>query len=86
MPRPLIMALLLVTALSLVPLGYFYRARHTDSTRTRIQVVYDMDDQPRPGTQAESAVFADGRASRASSHEHCARRASARRVPVGLQV
>jgi mono/diheme cytochrome c family protein len=64
MPRPLIMALVLVTALTLVPLGYFLRARHTDSTQPRIQVIFDMDDQPRPGTQAVSPVFADGRASR----------------------
>lgn len=64
MPRPLVAGLLILVALSLVPLAYFALARRTDSTEPRIQVVYDMDAQPRPGAQAESAFFADGRSAR----------------------
>ncbi len=65
MPRPLIYVLLVVVALSLIPLGIVYKNMATRSrTETRIQVVYDMDDQPYHKAQSENAFFADGMAMR----------------------
>jgi mono/diheme cytochrome c family protein len=64
MPRPLIYILLLLVALSMLPLAYLALARHTDSELSRIQVVFDMDSQPHSGVQATSIFFPDGRASR----------------------
>ncbi len=64
MPRPIIYVLAIMTVLTLVPLAYFARARQTDSAGTRLQVVFDMDAQPRFRAQAESDFFADGRAAR----------------------
>lgn len=45
-------------------LALIYRARHTPSTRPRVQLFQDMGVQPRYGTQASSPVFADGRSAR----------------------
>jgi mono/diheme cytochrome c family protein len=61
MPRPLIYTLLVVVALSLIPVGMLYKNMATRSrTETRIQVVYDMDDQPYHKAQSENPFFADG--------------------------
>ncbi len=65
MPRPLIYVLLVVVALSLIPVGILYKNMATRSrTETRIQVVYDMDNQPYHKAQSENAFFADGRSMR----------------------
>ncbi|MFH1842227.1 MAG: cytochrome c [bacterium] len=64
MPRPIIYVLLVLTALTLLPLAFIARSRVTDSQRPRIQVVPDMDSQPKYKTQAPGPLFADGRAMR----------------------
>lgn len=65
MPRPILYVLLVLVALSLIPIGMVYKARSTrERTTTRIQVVYDMDDQVYHKTQTRNPFFADGRAMR----------------------
>ncbi len=64
MPRPIIYVLLALFALSLVPMGMVYKSRHSSKTKTRFQVVYDMDDQYKSKTQTENPFFADGMAMR----------------------
>jgi len=64
MPRPIYYVLLVLVALSLVPLGLVYKARHSRKTHPRIQVVYDMDNQVKFKTQTMNPFFADGMAMR----------------------
>jgi mono/diheme cytochrome c family protein len=65
MPRPIIYILLFLVALSLIPMGLIYKARATRGRQsTRIQVVYDMDQQYSFKAQQENPFFADGRAMR----------------------
>jgi len=64
MPRPIIYALVVLVAASLVPLALVARARQSRSDRPRIHLIQDMDNQPRFEAQAANAAFADGRAMR----------------------
>lgn len=64
MPKPLIYILIVLSAVTLVPLAYLALMRSTDQAIPRIQVVYDMDDQPRAKAQTTSDFFADGRSAR----------------------
>lgn len=65
MPRPILYVLLVLVALSLIPIGMVYKARSTRGrATTRIQVVYDMDDQVSHKTQTRNSFFADGMAMR----------------------
>ncbi len=64
MPRIIIYVLLLLAALSLIPLGLMYKARHGGRETTRIRVVHDMDDQSFHKPQAANPFFADGMAMR----------------------
>lgn len=64
MPRPILLATAILIAISLLPAAYLAKSRVTSSQQTRIQVVYDMDSQPKAKTQSVSGVFADGRAMR----------------------
>ena len=64
MPRPIYYVLLVLVALSLVPMGLVYKARHSRKTHPRIQVVYDMDNQYKSKTQTANPFFADGMAMR----------------------
>ncbi len=64
MPRPILYVLLVLVALSLVPIGIVYKAQHSPKTKPRIQVVYDMDNQLTSKTQTENSFFADGMAMR----------------------
>jgi mono/diheme cytochrome c family protein len=64
MPRWLIFLLLLVVALSFVPLALIARARVTTSTKPRIHIIPDMDNQPKFKTQTRNPMFADMRAMR----------------------
>ena len=63
-PRWLILAAAIVTALALVPLAYIAKARTTTSERPRVNLVPDMDDQPKLKAQKANPMFADGRAMR----------------------
>jgi mono/diheme cytochrome c family protein len=65
MPRPVIHVLLVLIALSWIPLALIAKSRATDSTSPRIQVIPDMDNQPKFKTQTANPLFADGRAMRA---------------------
>jgi mono/diheme cytochrome c family protein len=60
MPRPILYVLLLLVALSLVPMGMVYKSRHSPKSQPRIQVVYDMDDQVKFKTQTTNPFFTDG--------------------------
>ncbi|PIV81453.1 hypothetical protein COW53_04255 [bacterium CG17_big_fil_post_rev_8_21_14_2_50_64_8] len=64
MPRPLISIGLVLVALTLVPIGCIYRARHSVKGQPRIQVVYDMDNQYYYKAQSADDFFADGRSMR----------------------
>jgi mono/diheme cytochrome c family protein len=64
MPRPLIYVVLVLLALSLVPMAFLAKARVTDSAAPRLQVIPDMDNQPRYRSQQANPLFADGRAMR----------------------
>ena len=64
MPRITIYILLVLVALTLVPVGLVYKSMNSTKNRPRIQVVYDMDDQVHFKTQTENPFFADGQAMR----------------------
>ncbi len=64
MPRIMKSAALVLTLLALIPVLALVKARVTDSGRTRLSLVYDMDDQAKVKTQRASTLFADGRAMR----------------------
>ena len=64
MPRPILYLLLALGALSLIPVGLIYKARHAGKSQPRIQVVYDMDQQAKSKSQSVNDFFADGRAMR----------------------
>jgi len=59
-PRPLIYLLLVVVALTLIPMGIVYKTRQMKKHQPRIQVVYDMDQQSYYKTQSENPFFPDG--------------------------
>ena len=60
MPRPILYVLLVVVALSLIPMALIYRNTHSGKSRPRIQVVYDMDQQFYYKAQTENPFFPDG--------------------------
>ncbi len=64
MPRPLIYAALILATLSLVPMAFLLKARQSVKTEPRIQVVFDMDSQPKYKAQSTNPVFQDGRSMR----------------------
>ncbi len=64
MPRIIKSAAVVLTLLALIPVLALVKARVTDSGRTRLSLVYDMDDQAKVKTQRASELFADGRAMR----------------------
>ena len=59
-PRPLIWIGIIGAALTLLPLGWIAVSRSTDAPTPRIQVVPDMDNQPKHLAQSTSEFFADG--------------------------
>jgi mono/diheme cytochrome c family protein len=63
-PRWLVFAAAIVTVLALVPLAFIAKARTTTSSRPRINIVPDMDNQPKLRAQQANPMFADGRAMR----------------------
>lgn len=60
MPRKIIYVLLAAAGLSLIPVGLMYKSRHSGRETTRIQVIYDMDNQVYAKPQTRSDFFADG--------------------------
>jgi hypothetical protein len=64
MPRPLLLAVGILIAISLLPAAYLAKARVSSSQKTRYQIVYDMDTQPKFKTQTANPLFADGRSMR----------------------
>jgi mono/diheme cytochrome c family protein len=64
MPRWILYLLLVVTALTLIPIGLIYRSSHSAKDRPRVQIVYDMDQQSYHKPQTENPFFADGLAMR----------------------
>ena len=60
MPRIIFYILLVLVALSLIPLGMIYKSSHARKSETRIQVVYDMDQQYKANSQTANEFFADG--------------------------
>jgi len=64
MPRWLQYVVVVLVVLSWVPLVMIIRARHTTSTKPRIHIIQDMDNQPRFGAQDRNRLFADRRAMR----------------------
>ncbi len=66
MPRPLIYIALILVSLSLVPMAcVVVNWTNPVKTNTRIQVVPDMDNQPKFKAQSVNPFFADGRSARA---------------------
>lgn len=63
-PRWLQYLVVVLVVLSWVPLVFIMRARHTTSTKPRIHIVQDMDNQPRVNTQSRDRLFADLRGMR----------------------
>jgi len=64
MPRWLVPAFVLLVLVSLVPLALISRARNTPQRMPRINLIPDMDYQPRYLPQTANAMFLDGRAMR----------------------
>ena len=64
MPRWMVYLLLVLVALSFVPLALIPRARAATSVKPRIHIIPDMDSQPKFKTQARNPLFADRRAMR----------------------
>jgi len=64
LPRWLLFAVAILVVLSWVPLALIMRARVTTSTKPRIHVVPDMDNQPKFKPQSRNPMFADRRAMR----------------------
>ncbi len=63
-PRWLAYALVLIAVLALVPFALIARSRATTSPLPRLNLVFDMAQQPKFTTQTADPLFADGRAMR----------------------
>lgn len=57
-------AIVVLIVLSWIPLALIFRSRTVNSSRTRLHVFLDMDQQPFVKTQSANGFFADGRSSR----------------------
>ena len=64
MPRWLFYLVVVIIVLSWVPLAVILRARNTMSSKPRIHIIQDMDNQQKFKTQARNRLFADRRAMR----------------------
>jgi mono/diheme cytochrome c family protein len=65
-PRWVFPVVALLAALSIVPLALIARTRTIHSPHTRLQIIPDMDQQPKFKAQSANPLFADGRAMRPS--------------------
>lgn len=64
MPRWLISIVVVLVALSWIPIALALRARTTKTTEPRYHFVQDMDNQPKVKTQSRLVLFADQRGMR----------------------
>jgi mono/diheme cytochrome c family protein len=64
MPRWLISMVIVLVALSWIPLALALRARAVKKTEPRIHIIQDMDNQPKVKAQSRFALFADRRGMR----------------------
>ena len=64
MPRKLVYALVIVFVLGLVPLALIVKNHASPSHKPRVQIIPDMDAQPKFKAQKANPMFADGRAMR----------------------
>jgi mono/diheme cytochrome c family protein len=64
MPRVIINVLIVLAVLGLVPLAIIARDRASPSSKPRLQIIPDMDNQPKFKAQKANPLFADGRAMR----------------------
>lgn len=64
LPRWIVYAAMIAVVVSWLPLTFIARARAIRGHDTRLQIIQDMDNQPRCNPQAASPFFADGRAMR----------------------
>jgi mono/diheme cytochrome c family protein len=64
MPRVIVNVLIVLFVLGLVPLAIIARDRASPSPKPRIQIIPDMDNQPKFKAQKANPLFADGRAMR----------------------
>lgn len=64
LPRWIVYAVLIAVVASWLPLAFIARARSVRENTTRLQIIQDMDNQPRLNPQAANPIFADGRAMR----------------------
>lgn len=63
-PRWIFLVTLVLVAVSWIPFAFIARARNTKHSTTRIQIIPDMDQQPKFRPQMQNALFADSRAAR----------------------
>jgi len=64
MPRIIVHVAVVLFVLGLIPLAIIARDRVSPSPRPRIQIIPDMDSQPKFKAQKANPLFADGRADR----------------------
>jgi len=64
MPRWLISSVAILVALSFIPIALALRARTIKTTKPRIHIIQDMDNQPKVKPQARMMLFADHRGMR----------------------
>lgn len=64
MPRWLISLIVILVALSWIPLALAVRARTVKKTEPRIHIIQDMDNQPKVKAQSRNMLFADRRGMR----------------------
>ena len=64
MPRWLVPGFILLVLISFIPAAMIARARNSKSPVPRINIIPDMDTQPKYLPQSENKLFADGRAMR----------------------
>jgi mono/diheme cytochrome c family protein len=64
LPRWVVPLVAILAACSFIPLALIARTRATHSAQTRLQIIPDMDQQPKFKAQSANPLFADGRAMR----------------------
>lgn len=87
MPKPMLYAVVILCTLALIPPVLIMLARSTTSTKPRVHLIWDMDNQPKFKAQSANPLFADGRAMRPSVLGTVARGElfSDTRVKMGIQ-